>query len=117
MVGANGFEPLEFLMLLRNCILSPAMLFGHSCYWLTRLPVLITRPVHPFGFGEVLALLKELLILFGEAFNEPETYQGRIPADDYLKRFLILIIKGWLKNASLLLFDNRIFDITWLCRF
>ncbi len=33
-------------------------------------------------------LLRELLAVFGEAFNEPDTYQGHIPGDDYLRRLL-----------------------------
>src|SRR5688572_21876081 len=35
-----------------------------------------------------LALLKELLKVFGEAFEEPETYQGSLPSDDYLESLL-----------------------------
>ncbi len=33
-------------------------------------------------------LLKELLGVFGEAFNEQDTYLGRIPRDAYLKSLL-----------------------------
>src|SRR5258707_1054180 len=32
-----------------------------------------------------LALLKSLLALFGEAFGEPDTYQGAVPTDAYLE--------------------------------
>jgi aminoglycoside 3-N-acetyltransferase I len=34
------------------------------------------------------SLLKDLLGVFGEAFDEPDTYQGNIPSDDYLKTLL-----------------------------
>ncbi len=33
-------------------------------------------------------LLKELLKVFGEAFEEPQTYQGAIPSDAYLESLL-----------------------------
>jgi aminoglycoside 3-N-acetyltransferase I len=33
-------------------------------------------------------LLKELLEVFGEAFEEPQTYQGAIPSDAYLESLL-----------------------------
>ena len=33
-------------------------------------------------------LLKELLQVFGEAFEEPQTYQGAIPSDAYLESLL-----------------------------
>lgn len=33
-------------------------------------------------------LLKGLLKVFGEAFNEIDTYQGAVPGDDYLRRLL-----------------------------
>ncbi len=33
-------------------------------------------------------LLKELLAVFAEAFNEPDTYQSNIPSDTYLKHLL-----------------------------
>ena len=33
-------------------------------------------------------LLKELLSVFGEAFAEPETYQGKVPGDAYLESLL-----------------------------
>ena len=32
--------------------------------------------------------LKDLLSVFGEAFEEPETYQGSVPSDGYLERLL-----------------------------
>ena len=35
-----------------------------------------------------LALLKELLAVFGEAFDELETYQGAVPSDDYLRSLI-----------------------------
>ncbi len=35
-----------------------------------------------------LPLLKDLLNLFGEAFEDPETYQGKIPSDEYLTGLL-----------------------------
>lgn len=34
------------------------------------------------------AVLKELLRVFGEAFGEPDTYQGKIPDDAYLASLL-----------------------------
>jgi aminoglycoside 3-N-acetyltransferase I len=34
------------------------------------------------------ALLKQLLELFGEVFGEPDTYQGAVPSDDYLRSLL-----------------------------
>ncbi len=34
------------------------------------------------------AVLKELLQVFGEAFEEPQTYQGAIPSDAYLESLL-----------------------------
>ena len=33
-------------------------------------------------------VLKELMRVFGEAFNERVTYQGAVPSDDYLRRLL-----------------------------
>jgi len=33
-------------------------------------------------------LLKDLLRVFGEAFEDIETYQGAVPADDYLRSLL-----------------------------
>jgi len=33
-------------------------------------------------------LLKELLQVFGEAFEDVETYQGAVPSDDYLQSLL-----------------------------
>lgn len=38
--------------------------------------------------SEDLPRLKSLLRVFGEAFGEPETYQGAVPDDRYLKSFL-----------------------------
>lgn len=35
-----------------------------------------------------LPLLKELLKVFGEAFGEPDTYQGAVPTDEYLDSLL-----------------------------
>jgi aminoglycoside 3-N-acetyltransferase I len=34
------------------------------------------------------ALFKELLAVFGEAFGEPSTYQGAVPSDAYLRTLL-----------------------------
>ncbi len=34
------------------------------------------------------AMLKELLELFSEAFEEPQTYQGAVPSDAYLESLL-----------------------------
>ena len=35
-----------------------------------------------------LSTLKALLALFGEAFGEPDTYQGAVPSDAYLAALL-----------------------------
>jgi aminoglycoside 3-N-acetyltransferase I len=35
-----------------------------------------------------LPLLKAMLAMFGEAFGEPDTYQGAVPDDAYLERLL-----------------------------
>jgi len=35
-----------------------------------------------------LSTLKELLNVFGDAFEEPETYQGAVPSDQYLESLL-----------------------------
>jgi aminoglycoside 3-N-acetyltransferase I len=35
-----------------------------------------------------ISLLKDLLRVFGEAFDELDTYQRSIPGDDYLTQFL-----------------------------
>ena len=35
-------------------------------------------------------LLKDLLRVFGEAFEDVETYQGAVPADDYLRSLLTM---------------------------
>ena len=35
-----------------------------------------------------LPTMKALLALFGEAFGEPDTYQGKVPSDDYLQALL-----------------------------
>src|SRR5665213_1839669 len=35
-----------------------------------------------------IAPLKSLLKVFGEAFHEPETYQGAVPSDSYLQSLL-----------------------------
>jgi aminoglycoside 3-N-acetyltransferase I len=34
------------------------------------------------------SLLQELLKVFGEAFEEPQTYQGAVPSDEYLNSLL-----------------------------
>ena len=34
------------------------------------------------------AMLRELLTVFGEVFEEPETYQGAVPDDDYLRSLI-----------------------------
>ena len=33
-------------------------------------------------------LLKQLLSVFGQAFDEPDTYQGKVPSDKYLEALL-----------------------------
>jgi len=33
-------------------------------------------------------LLKQLLSVFGQAFNEQDTYQGKVPSDKYLEALL-----------------------------
>lgn len=38
--------------------------------------------------GSDIDLLKELLKVFGEAFQEPKTYQGAVPRDEYLRTLL-----------------------------
>jgi aminoglycoside 3-N-acetyltransferase I len=38
--------------------------------------------------GPDVAVLKRLLRTFGAAFGEPETYQGAVPSDDYLRALL-----------------------------
>jgi aminoglycoside 3-N-acetyltransferase I len=38
--------------------------------------------------GKDLSLFKELLAVFGEAFEEPDTYQGAVPSDAYLRALL-----------------------------
>lgn len=38
--------------------------------------------------GSDILLMKELLNVFGEAFNEPDEYQSNIPTDSYLKHLL-----------------------------
>jgi len=38
--------------------------------------------------GADAAVLKRLLRTFGEAFGEPDTYQGAVPSDDYLRVLL-----------------------------
>ena len=38
--------------------------------------------------GSDVSVLKRLLRTFGEAFGEPETYQGAVPSDDYLRALL-----------------------------
>ena len=35
-----------------------------------------------------LSILKDLLAVFGEAFGEPDTYQGAVPSDAYLEALL-----------------------------
>ena len=39
-------------------------------------------------FAVDLPVLKSLLAVFGEAFGEPDTYQGRVPTDAYLGALL-----------------------------
>ncbi len=36
------------------------------------------------------SLLKELLHVFSEAFDDPESYQSAVPTDDYIKSFLAM---------------------------
>ena len=36
-----------------------------------------------------ITLLKDLLAVFGAAFGEPETYQGNVPTDDYLRSLIV----------------------------
>ncbi len=43
--------------------------------------------IHHLGADD-LSLMDGLLTVFGEAFEEPETYSGRRPSDDYLRRLL-----------------------------
>ena len=38
--------------------------------------------------GPDVAVLKRLLRTFGDAFGEPDTYQGAVPSDDYLRTLL-----------------------------
>jgi aminoglycoside 3-N-acetyltransferase I len=35
-----------------------------------------------------LPVMQRLLAMFGEVFGEPDTYQGAVPSDDYLKALL-----------------------------
>jgi aminoglycoside 3-N-acetyltransferase I len=35
-----------------------------------------------------LPLMKQLLVMFGDAFGEPDTYQGNVPSDGYLRGLL-----------------------------
>ena len=61
------------------------------------------KPI-PYSFkrltGSDVPLLKELLGVFGEAFEEPETYQGRVPDDGYLgsllaqEHFIVLVAQS-----------------------
>jgi aminoglycoside 3-N-acetyltransferase I len=48
--------------------------------------------------------LKKLLNIFGEAFNEPDTYQRNIPSDAYLKHLLekddFIVIVAQTGNAA-----------------
>jgi len=45
-------------------------------------------------------LLKDLLRVFGEAFEDVETYQGAVPSDDYLRsllatpHFIVVVARG-----------------------
>lgn len=43
--------------------------------------------IRRLGLGD-LALMKAMLVLFGEVFEEPETYGGAVPRDGYLQRLL-----------------------------
>ena len=38
--------------------------------------------------GHDVGLLKALLRVFGQAFEDPQTYQGAVPSDDYLRSLL-----------------------------
>ena len=48
-----------------------------------------------------LGILKSLLKVFGEAFQEIDTYQGAVPSDAYLEallskqHFIALVSDGW----------------------
>jgi aminoglycoside 3-N-acetyltransferase I len=52
------------------------------------------RPTMGYTFEQLttsdIGLLKELLRVFGEAFEDVETYQGAVPEDDYLRSLLAL---------------------------
>lgn len=43
--------------------------------------------IHPLGIDDA-PLLEALLGVFGEAFNETETYNGKRPGPDYLRKLL-----------------------------
>src|SRR5579864_7969822 len=52
------------------------------------------RPTMGYTFKQLttsdISLLKKLLRVFGEAFEDVETYQGAVPDDDYLRSLLAL---------------------------
>src|SRR6266446_8678459 len=52
------------------------------------------RPTMGYTFEELttsdIHLLKDLLRVFGEAFEDVETYQGAVPEDDYLRSLLAI---------------------------
>jgi aminoglycoside 3-N-acetyltransferase I len=54
-----------------------------------RLPGIVTSPYHDQHLcASDLPLFKALLAVFGDAFGEPDTYQGAVPSDAYLARLL-----------------------------
>jgi aminoglycoside 3-N-acetyltransferase I len=52
------------------------------------------RPIMAYTFEQLttsdIHLLKDLLRVFGEAFEDVETYQGAVPEDDYLRSLLAM---------------------------
>src|ERR1700741_86631 len=52
------------------------------------------RQSEEYSFTQLTAsdvtLLKELLLVFGKAFEDVETYQGAVPSDDYLQSLLAM---------------------------
>jgi aminoglycoside 3-N-acetyltransferase I len=52
------------------------------------------RPTMGYTFEQLatsdIHLLKDLLQVFGEAFEDIETYQGAVPKDDYLRSLLAM---------------------------
>lgn len=64
-----------------------------------------------------LALMGDVLTLFGEVFEEPETYSGNRPGEDYLKRLLggeqlivLAAMKGGEVVGALAAYDLRKFE-------